>query len=82
MVNISSYVYVCLCYNGNSNGFEMKVGIHQVSALSPLLFVMVMEALSREFLVTLPWELYADVLVVIAEIEDNLIRRLSEWKDM
>jgi len=34
---------------GNSNGFEVKVGIHQGSALSPLLFVMVMEALSREF---------------------------------
>jgi len=27
------------------------------SALSPLLFVMVMEALSREFRVALPWEL-------------------------
>jgi len=33
---------------GNSNGFKVKVGIHQGSASSPLLFVMVMEALSRE----------------------------------
>jgi len=33
---------------GNSNGFEVKVGMHQGSALSPLLYVMVMEALSRE----------------------------------
>ena len=32
---------------GNSNGFEVKVGMHQGSSLSPLLFVMVMEALSR-----------------------------------
>ena len=31
---------------GNSNGFEVKVGMHQGSAFSPLLFVMVMEALS------------------------------------
>ena len=30
---------------GNSNGFEVKVGMHQGSALSPLLFLMVMEAL-------------------------------------
>jgi len=52
---------------GNSNGFEVKVGMHQGSALSPLLFVMVIEALSREFRVALPWELlYADDLVVIA----------------
>jgi len=36
--------------------------------------VMVMEALSREFRVALPWELlYADVLVVIAMTEDDLI---------
>jgi len=42
--------------------------MHQGSALSPLLFVIVMEALSREFKVALPWELlYADDLVVTAE---------------
>jgi len=31
---------------GNSNCFEVKVSMHQGSALSPLLFVIVMEALS------------------------------------
>jgi len=56
--------------------------MHQGSALSPLLFVIVMEALSREFRVTLPWELlYVDDLVVIAENEDNLIKKLNKWKD-
>ena len=40
---------------GNSNDFEVKVGIHQGSALSPLLFVIVVEALSREFRVAFPW---------------------------
>jgi len=57
------------------------VGMHQGSALSPLLFVIVMEAISREFRVALPWELlYADYLAVIAETEEELIKRLSEWK--
>jgi len=66
---------------GNSNGFEVKVGMHQGLVLSPLLFVIIMEAVSREFRVSLPWELlYADDLVVIAETEDDLIKRLSEWK--
>jgi len=39
---------------GNSNSFAVKVGVHQGSALSPLLFVIVTEALYREFRVTLP----------------------------
>ena len=38
---------------GNSKGFEVKVGMHQGSALSQLLLVIVMEAISREFRVAL-----------------------------
>ena len=67
---------------GNSKCFEVKVGMHLGSALSSLLFVIVMEAISREFRVALPWELlYADDLAVIAETEEELIKRLNEWKD-
>ena len=56
--------------------------MHQGSALSTLLFVTVMEALSREFRVALQLELlYADDLFVIAETEYDLIKRLNEWKD-
>ena len=41
-----------------------------------------MEAISREFRVILPWELLcADDLVVIAETEQALIKRLHEWKN-
>jgi len=68
--------------HGNSNDFEVKVSMHQGSALSFLLFLIVMKALSREFRVALPWELlYADDLVMIAETEDDLIKRLNKWKD-
>ena len=64
---------------GNSKGFEVKVGMHQGSGLSPLLFVIVMEAISREFRVALPRELlYADDLAVIAETEEELIKRLND----
>ena len=67
---------------GNSKGFEVKVDMHQGSGLSPLLFVIVMEAIFREFRVALPWELlYADDLTVIAETEEELIKRLNEWKE-
>ena len=58
------------------------MGMHPGSGLSPLLFVIVMEAISREFRVALPWALlYADDLAVIAETEEELIKRLNEWKD-
>ena len=49
--------------------------------MSQLLFVIVMEALSREFRVALLWELYAGDLVMIAETKDDPIKRLNEWKD-
>ena len=42
---------------GNSGCFEVKVGMHQGSILSPLLFVIAMEAISRQYSVALPWEL-------------------------
>ena len=67
---------------GNSKDFDVKVGMQQGSALSPLLLVIVMEVISREFRVALPWQLlYADDLAVIAETEEELIKRLNEWKD-
>jgi len=66
---------------GNSKGFEVKVGMHQGSALSPLLFMIVMEAISTEFRVTLPWKLlYADDLAVITETEEELIKSLMSGK--
>ena len=39
--------------DGESDNFEVKVGLHQGSVLSPLLFIIVLEALSREFRVAL-----------------------------
>ena len=63
---------------GYSEEFEVKVGVHQGSVLSPLLFIIVLEALSREFRCEVPWEdLYADDLVIIAE---EYVRRLLTWK--
>ena len=59
----------------------MNVGVHQGSVLSPLLFIMVLEALSREFRAGVPWEdLYADDWVIIAETLEDCIERLKIWK--
>ena len=68
--------------NGSiGDAFPVKVGVHQGSVLSPLLFIIVLEALSREFRTGLPWELlYADDLVLMAESLEELERRFAKWK--
>ena len=65
-----------------SEEFEVKVGVHQGSVLSPLLFIIVLEALSCEFCSGVPWDdLYADDLVIIAESLAKCVRRLLTWKE-
>ena len=55
--------------HGNSENFEVKVGMHRGSALSTLLFVIVISAIYSEFKDALPWELlYVDGLVVLAAV--------------
>ena len=49
--------------------------------MSPLLFTIVLEALSREFRCGLPWELlYADDLDLMAESEDKLMEKFELWR--
>ena len=64
-----------------SEEFEVKVGVHQGSVLSPLLFTIVLDALSQNFRGGLPWELlYADDLVLVAESEESLLEKIRKWK--
>ena len=68
--------------NTYTDEFGVNVGVHQGSVLSPLLFIIVLEALSQEFRTGCPWELlYADDLVIIDESLEGLRTRLRRWKD-
>ena len=59
-------------YSNNSEVSNVRVGMHQGSGLSPSLFAIVMEAISREFWVDLRWELvYVDDLEMIADNEEE-----------
>ena len=67
--------------DGYSEEFGVGVGVHQGSVLSPLLFIIVLEALSREFRTGCPWELlYADVLMISAESMEELLVKVQTWK--
>src|SRR5580693_5950335 len=67
--------------DGEGKEFGVKVGVHQGSVLSPLLFTIVLEALSRDFRGGLPFELlYADDLGLMSESKEELTERFEVWK--
>ena len=65
---------------GLSESFEVKVGLHQGSVLSPLLFA-VLDVVSSEARSGLPSELlYADDIVIMAPTMEQLGRRVGDWR--
>ena len=64
--------------NEFSEEFPIKVGVHQGSVLSPLLFIIVLEALTREMRTGCPEELlYADDLLLMGETVESLKAKLE-----
>ena len=56
--------------------------VHQGSCLSPLLFIIVMVAISEHVRREVPWDmLYADDLIIVADKEEAGIQaRFSDWQ--
>ena len=66
---------------GVSNSFEVTVGVHQGSALSPLLFNLVMEEATKHCRRGVPWDvLYADDLAITAETREEAVEEFITWK--
>jgi len=66
---------------GDSEAFSMKVELHEGSVLSPLLFVIVTEVITKELHAGLAWELlYADDLILMAESETELCEKIVKLK--
>jgi len=58
---------------------EIKVGVHQGSCLSPLLFIILMDAVSEYVRHDVPWDmLYADDLILSDISSTNLQKRSGE----
>ena len=69
---------------GYTEEFEVKVGLHQGSALSPLLFLVLMDSVSKHILSQEWWDrgLYADDVALLASSLQGRQRRLQVWDQM
>jgi exonuclease III len=66
---------------GTSAPFVVNVGVHQGSALSPLLFNLAINYLTRSIQKPTPWNiLYADDIVLISESPQELQESLEQWR--
>ena len=66
---------------GLSESFDVKLGLHQGSVVSPLLIAVVMDIVSSEARSGMPSELmYADDLVIMAPTIEQLDRRVAQWR--
>ena len=64
-----------------SSSFSVKVDVHQGSALSPLLFIMVMDVLTEDVRDGSLMELlYADDLVLCGESLNDVMDKYKRWK--
>ena len=75
-----SRVRVNVCF---SERFKVTVGVYQGSVLNPLLFAIVIEALSRECCIGCPWELlHADNLVIMSDNLEDFEIQLQAWEHL
>ena len=66
---------------GTSEHVEVGIGLHQGSALSPFLFIMLVDTISVDGRNELPWELlYADDLAIIDVTSTDTQNRLESWQ--
>lgn len=66
---------------GKTEGFEVNVGLHHGSALSPLIFIIILDYISRRCPSSRGSKLiYADDIALNEKTEDALQRGTNKWK--
>ena len=67
---------------GRTKEIEIEVGLHQCSALSPLLFVIIIDVITEEIDEGTPWVmLFADDLVLCDPDRQMMDVRLERWRE-
>ena len=71
-----------LTRTGDTEYFHVGVGLHQWSALSPLLFILIMDVIHAEVGKEPPWVmLFADDLVICERSRAEVALQLERWRD-
>ena len=72
----------CVKVSGTvSAPFPVQVGVHQGSALSPILFITILDAVTETCRRGAPWELlYADDLILSAETMEEVMSMFDGWR--
>ena len=64
--------------DGDTDDFPIRIGLHQGSALSPYLFALVMDEVTRDIQGDIPWcMLFADDVVLVDESWTGVNQKLS-----
>ncbi|KAK3539955.1 hypothetical protein QTP70_019596 [Hemibagrus guttatus] len=72
---------VVRCAVGQTEEFNVEVGLHQRSALSPFLFAIVMDQLSEQVRQESPWTMmFADDIVICSESREHVEENLERWR--
>ncbi|KAK3564059.1 hypothetical protein QTP86_007531 [Hemibagrus guttatus] len=73
---------VVRCAVSQTEEFNVEVGLHQGSALSPFLFAIVMDQLSEEVRQESPWTMmFADDIVICSESREQVEENLERWRE-
>ncbi|GJV26192.1 retrovirus-related pol polyprotein LINE-1 [Tanacetum coccineum] len=68
---------------GYTEFFPVDVGLHQGSAISPYLFALILDELSRGIQKDIPWCLiFADDIVLVSESAKGLNIKLENWREV
>ena len=76
--NVMTFVRTC---GGDTTDFPINIGLHQGSALSPYLFALVMDEVTRDIQGDIPWcMLFADDVVLVDESRAGVNKKLELWR--
>ena len=78
--NIVTSVRTC---DGDTDDFSIRIGLHQGPGLSPYLFALMMDEVTRDIQGDIPWcMLFTDDVVLVDESQTGVNQKLELWREI